>query len=152
MYLAIENDLEIIPVLNKIDLPGADPERISEEIEAIIGLDCSGAIPCSAKTGLGIPEILQAVVDRVPAPADRVAEPLRALIFDSYYDPYRGVIVYFRVISGSISKKDKVLLMASGKTYELDEVGVMAPDQRQDRKSTRLNSSHIPLSRMPSSA
>ena len=131
VYLAIENDLEIIPVLNKIDLPGADPERISEEIEAIIGLDCSGAIPCSAKTGLGIPEILQAVVDRVPAPADRVAEPLRALIFDSYYDPYRGVIVYFRVISGSISKKDKVLLMASGKTYELDEVGVMAPDQRQ---------------------
>jgi GTP-binding protein LepA len=117
VYLAIENNLEIIPVLNKI--------------EAIIGLDCSGAIPCSAKTGLGIPEILQAVVDRVPPPPDRVDEPLRALIFDSYYDPYRGVIVYFRVISGSISRKDKVLLMASGKTYELDEVGVMAPDQRQ---------------------
>ena len=131
VYLAIENDLEIIPVLNKIDLPGADPERISEEIEAIIGLDTSNAITCSAKTGLGVPDILQAVVDRVPPPPDRVEEPLRALIFDSYYDPYRGVIVYFRVISGSISKRDKVLLMASKKTYELDEVGVMAPDQRQ---------------------
>ena len=116
---------------NKIDLPGADPERISEEIEAIIGLDTSNAITCSAKTGLGVPDILQAVVDRVPPPPDRVEEPLRALIFDSYYDPYRGVIVYFRVISGSISKRDKVLLMASKKTYELDEVGVMAPDQRQ---------------------
>ena len=131
VYLAIENNLEIIPVLNKIDLPGADPERISEEIEAIIGLDCSNAIACSAKTGLGVPDILQAVVERVPPPPDRLGEPLRALIFDSYYDPYRGVIVYFRVISGSISRKDKVLLMASGKTYELDEVGVMAPDQRQ---------------------
>ena len=131
VYLALENDLEIIPVLNKIDLPGADPDRIGEEIEAIIGLDCTGAIPCSAKSGLGVPEILQAVVDRVPPPPDRLKEPLRALIFDSYYDPYRGVIVYFRVISGSISTKDKVLLMASKKTYELDEVGVMAHDQRK---------------------
>ncbi|MFN9545956.1 MAG: translation elongation factor 4 [Cyanobacteriota bacterium] len=131
VYLALENDLEIIPVLNKIDLPGADPERIRAEIEAIIGLDCSGAIPCSAKTGLGVQEILQAVVDRVPPPPDRLTEPLRALIFDSYYDPYRGVIVYFRVMSGTIRRKDKVLLMASGKSYELDEVGVMAPDQRQ---------------------
>jgi GTP-binding protein LepA len=131
VYLALENNLEIIPVLNKIDLPGADPERIKEEIEAIIGLDCSQAIACSAKTGLGVPAILQAVVERVPPPPDRLEEPLRALIFDSYYDPYRGVIVYFRVISGTISRRDKVLLMASGKTYELDEVGVMAPDQRQ---------------------
>ena len=131
VYLALENDLEIIPVLNKIDLPGADPERVCEEIEAIIGLDTNLAIACSAKTGLGVPAILQAVVDRVPPPADRQEEPLRALIFDSYYDPYRGVIVYFRVISGTISRRDKVLLMASGKTYELDEVGVMAPDQRQ---------------------
>jgi GTP-binding protein LepA len=131
VYLALENDLEIIPVLNKIDLPGADPQRISAEIESIIGLDTSNAIACSAKTGLGVAEILQAVVDRVPPPTDRPTEPLRALIFDSYYDAYRGVIVYFRVISGTISRKDKVLLMASGKTYELDEVGVMAPDQRQ---------------------
>ncbi|MBM5798647.1 MAG: elongation factor 4, partial [Cyanobacteria bacterium M_surface_9_m1_291] len=131
VYLALENDLEIIPVLNKIDLPGADPDRIKEEIEAIIGLDCSNAIACSAKTGLGVPEILEAVVERVPPPRDPVQEPLRALIFDSYYDAYRGVIVYFRVISGTVARKDKVLLMASGKTYELDEVGVMAPDQRQ---------------------
>ena len=123
VYLALENDLEIIPVLNKIDLPGADPQRISAEIESIIGLDTSQAIACSAKTGLGVPEILQAVVDRVPAPPDLVSAPLRALIFDSYYDPYRGVIVYFRVVSGTISRRDKVLLMASGKTYELDEVG-----------------------------
>ena len=131
VYLALENDLEIIPVLNKIDLPGADPERIGREIEEIIGLDISNAIHCSAKTGMGVPQILQSIVDLVPAPADRVEEPLRALIFDSYYDPYRGVIVYFRVISGRLAKKDKVLLMASKKTYELDEVGIMAPDQRQ---------------------
>ena len=131
VYLALDNDLEIIPVLNKIDLPGADPDRIKEEIEAIIGLDCDNAISCSAKTGLGVPEILQAVVDQVPAPKDAVEEPTKALIFDSYYDPYRGVIVYFRVMSGRISCKDKVLLMASHKTYELDEIGIMAPDQKK---------------------
>ena len=130
VYLALGNDLEIIPVLNKIDLPGADPARISQEIEDIIGLDTSNAIQCSAKSGLGIPDILQAIVDRVPPPEDTTGEPLKALIFDSYYDPYRGVIVYFRVVSGRLSKKDKVLLMASKKTYELDEIGVMAPDQR----------------------
>ena len=131
VYMALENDLEIIPVLNKIDLPGADPDRIKEEIEAIIGLDCSNAISCSAKTGMGVPEILQTVVDRIPPPPDTVKQPTKALIFDSYYDPYRGVIVYFRVMSGSISRKDKVLLMASNKTYELDEVGIMAPDEQQ---------------------
>jgi GTP-binding protein LepA len=131
VYLALENDLEIIPVLNKIDLPGADSEKIKEEIEAIIGLDTSKAIACSAKTGLGVPEILQAVVDRIPPPTDALDEPTRALIFDSYYDSYRGVIVYFRVISGRISTKDKVLLMASNKSYELDEIGVMSPDQRE---------------------
>jgi GTP-binding protein LepA len=131
VYLALGNDLEIIPVLNKIDLPGADPARISQEIEDIIGLDTSNAIHASAKTGLGVPEILQGIVDRVPPPADTTTEPLKALIFDSYYDPYRGVIVYFRVVSGRLSKKDKVLLMASKKTYELDEIGVMSPDQQQ---------------------
>ena len=131
VYLALENDLEIIPVLNKIDLPGSDSERIKEEIEAIIGLDTSNAIACSAKTGLGVPEILQAVVDRIPPPNDALDEPTKALIFDSYYDSYRGVIVYFRVISGRISTKDKVLLMASKKSYELDEIGVMSPDQRE---------------------
>jgi len=129
VYLALENDLEIIPVLNKVDLPGSDPERIKKEIEAIIGLDTSNAIACSAKTGVGIVDILQAVVDRIPPPQDRLSEPTQALIFDSYYDPYRGVIVYFRVLTGSISTRDKVLLMASKKSYELDEIGIMAPDQ-----------------------
>jgi len=129
VYLALENDLEIIPVLNKVDLPGADPEKIKNEIESIIGLDTSKAISCSAKTGVGIPEILQAVVDRIPSPKDNTDQATKALIFDSYYDPYRGVIVYFRIMSGGISKKDKILLMASKKSYELDEIGVMAPDQ-----------------------
>lgn len=129
VYLALENDLEIIPVLNKIDLPGSDPDRIKEEIESIIGLDTSKAISCSAKTGLGIPNILEAVVDRIPPPKDKLEQPTKALIFDSYYDSYRGVIVYFRVISGRISIKDKVLLMASGKSYELDEIGIMAPNE-----------------------
>ncbi len=129
VYLALENDLEIIPVLNKVDLPGADPQKIKNEIESIIGLDTSNAISCSAKTGVGIPEILQAVVDRIPSPKDIAGQVTKALIFDSYYDPYRGVIVYFRIMSGGISKKDKILLMASKKSYELDEIGVMAPDQ-----------------------
>ncbi len=131
VYLALENDLEIIPVLNKVDLPGSDPERIKNEIESIIGLDTSKAIECSAKTGLGIPEILQAVVDRVPAPEDLVDNLTKALIFDSYYDPYRGVIVYFRIISGTITHRDKVLLMASKKSYDIDEIGVMAPEQKK---------------------
>ncbi len=129
VYLALENDLEIIPVLNKIDLPGAEPERIRQEIEDIIGLDCSGAILASAKQGLGIDEILESIVYLVPPPADTVSEPLRALIFDSYYDSYRGVIVYFRVMDGTISRKDKVRLMASGKEYEVDELGILAPTQ-----------------------
>ncbi len=129
VYLALENDLEIIPVLNKIDLPGAEPERIRQEIEDIIGLDCSGAILASAKQGVGIDEILESIVYLVPPPADTVDQPLRALIFDSYYDPYRGVIVYFRVMDGTVSRKDKVRLMASGKEYEVDELGVLAPTQ-----------------------
>ncbi|WP_320664046.1 translation elongation factor 4 [Prochlorococcus sp. MIT 1223] len=129
VYLALENDLEIIPVLNKVDLPGADPLKIKEEIEAIIGLDTSNAIECSAKTGLGVSDILQTVVDKIPPPEDLLNEPTKALIFDSYYDPYRGVIVYFRILQGQISSKDRVLLMASKKNYELDEIGVMSPDQ-----------------------
>jgi GTP-binding protein LepA len=131
VYLALENDLEIIPVLNKIDLPGADPDRIKQEIEDIIGLDCSDAILASAKEGVGIDEILESIVYLVPPPEDTTAKPLRALIFDSYYDPYRGVIVYFRVMDGSIRRKDNVRLMASGKEYEIDELGVLAPTQIQ---------------------
>jgi elongation factor 4 len=131
VYLALEHDLEIIPVLNKIDLPGAEPERIKQEIEEIIGLDCSNAILASAKEGLGIDEILESIVYLVPPPQDTVDKPLRALIFDSYYDSYRGVIVYFRVMDGTIRRKDLVRLMVSGKEYEIDELGVLSPTQVQ---------------------
>ncbi len=129
VYLALEHDLEIIPVLNKIDLPGAEPDRVKQEIEEIIGLDCSQAILASAKEGIGVPEILEAIVHLIPPPRDTVDEPLRALIFDSYYDSYRGVIVYFRVMDGTLKKGDRVRLMASGKEYEIDELGVLAPMQ-----------------------
>jgi GTP-binding protein LepA len=130
VYLALEHDLEIIPVLNKIDLPGAEPERVIKEIEEIIGLDCSGAILASAKEGIGIDEILEAIVQRVPPPSNTVSEPLRALIFDSYYDSYRGVIVYFRVMDGTVKQGDRVKLMASKKEYEIDELGVLSPNQK----------------------
>ncbi|ANM68273.1 Translation factor GUF1 chloroplastic [Arabidopsis thaliana] len=131
VYLALENNLEIIPVLNKIDLPGAEPEKVLREIEEVIGLDCSKAIFCSAKEGIGITEILDAIVQRIPAPLDTAGKPLRALIFDSYYDPYRGVIVYFRVIDGKVKKGDRIFFMASGKDYFADEVGVLSPNQIQ---------------------
>ncbi|WP_414564857.1 MULTISPECIES: translation elongation factor 4 [unclassified Anabaena] len=131
LYLALENDLEIIPVLNKIDLPGAEPDRVIGEIEEIIGLDCSGAILASAKEGIGISEILEAVVERVPPPKNTVNERLRALIFDSYYDSYRGVIVYFRVMDGTLKRGDRIYLMASGKEYDVDELGVLSPTQIQ---------------------
>ncbi|MGL5080229.1 MAG: GTP-binding protein, partial [Microcoleaceae cyanobacterium] len=130
VYLALENNLEIIPVLNKIDLPGAEPERVRQEIEDIIGLDCSQAILASAKEGIGIEDILEAIVRTVPAPQDTVSEKLRALIFDSYYDPYRGVVVYFRVMDGAVRKGDLVQLMASDKEYEIDELGVLSPTQK----------------------
>jgi len=131
VYLALEHDLEIIPVLNKIDLPGAEPDRIKQEIEDIIGLDCSNAILASAKEGVGIDEILESIIYMVPPPVDTVDNPLRALIFDSYYDSYRGVIVYFRVMDGTIRRKDNIRLMASGKEYEIDELGVLSPTQVQ---------------------
>lgn len=131
VYLALEHDLEIIPVLNKIDLPGAEPERVSTEIEDIIGLDCSQAIRASAKEGIGIEEILESIVHLIPPPIDTVEQPLRALIFDSYYDAYRGVIVYFRVVDGTLKKGDRIRLMASGKEYEIDELGVLSPNQVQ---------------------
>jgi len=129
VYLALENNLEIIPVINKIDLPSADPERVIAEIEQVIGLDCSGAILASAKVGIGISEILEAIVQRVPPPQDTVADPLRALIFDSYYDPYRGVIVYVRIVDGEVKRGDKICFMASGREYEVTELGVMRPHQ-----------------------
>jgi GTP-binding protein LepA len=127
--LALENDLEIIPVLNKIDLPGAEPDRVAAEIEEIIGLDCTSAIQASAKAGIGIEAILEAIVQNTPAPQDTVDQPLRALVFDSYYDAYRGVVVYFRVMDGILNTGDKVRFMASGKEYVIDELGVLAPSQ-----------------------
>ncbi len=129
VYLALEHNLEIIPVLNKIDLPGAEPERVKQEVEEVIGLDCSGAVMASAKEGIGIPEILESIVHLVPPPADTVDKPLRALIFDSYYDLYRGVVVYFRVMDGALKTGDRVRLMASGKEYQIDELGVLSPNQ-----------------------
>ncbi|MBW4595185.1 MAG: translation elongation factor 4 [Brasilonema angustatum HA4187-MV1] len=131
VYLALEHNLEIIPVLNKIDLPGAEPERVIGEIEEIIGLDCSNAILASAKEGIGVGDILEAVVERIPAPRNTVSDRLRALIFDSYYDSYRGVIVYFRVMDGTLKKGDRVYLLASDKEYEIDELGVLSPTQKQ---------------------
>ncbi|OMP07423.1 hypothetical protein COLO4_07358 [Corchorus olitorius] len=120
-------------VLNKIDLPGAEPDRVIKEIEEVIGLDCSNAIRCSAKEGIGITEILNAIVERIPPPRDAARSPLRALIFDSYYDPYRGVIVYFRVIDGTVKKGDRIYFMASPamQDYFADEIGVLSPNQMQ---------------------
>ena len=129
VYLALENNLEIIPVLNKIDLPGSEPERVSDEIEEVIGLDCTNIIKASAKAGIGINEILESIVELVPPPQDTADKPLRALIFDSYYDAYRGVIVYFRIMDGVIKTGDLIYLMASQKEYEIDELGILAPNQ-----------------------
>lgn len=127
VYLALENDLEIIPVLNKIDLPGADPDRVKREIEEVIGLDCSKAILASAKQGIGISEILEEVVERIPPPKDARQEPLRALIFDSYYDAYKGVVVQFRVMDGVLRRGDIVKFMNTGCEYDITELGVLAP-------------------------
>jgi GTP-binding protein LepA len=129
VYLALENNLEIIPVVNKIDLPAADPDAVCEEVEATIGLDTSNHVRCSAKTGVGIEDILEAIVEIVPHPAADKEKDLRALIFDSYYDAYRGVVVFFRVVDGEVRKGDKVHFMNSGKEYEVLEVGVMTPTQ-----------------------
>lgn len=129
VYLALENDLEIIPVLNKIDLPAADPDRVAEEIESTIGLDCSNIVLASAKTGIGIEDILESIVRNVPPPVDNSKAPLRALIFDSVYDAYRGVIVFFRVIDGEVKKGDKVRFLASAAEHDVTEVGIMQPNQ-----------------------
>ncbi|MBE9175461.1 elongation factor 4 [Synechocystis salina LEGE 06155] len=131
VYLALDNNLEIIPVLNKIDLPSAEPDRVAAEIEEVVGLDCTDIIQASAKAGIGVDDILEAIVQQVPPPADTVDHPLRALIFDSYYDAYRGVVVYFRVMDGQVKKGDKVRLMASDKEYVIDELGVLSPTQVQ---------------------
>ena len=127
VYMAIEQDLEIIPVINKIDLPSADVERVKQEIEHIIGIDASEAILVSAKSGIGIEDVLEAIVKRVPPPEDTSDKPLRALVFDSAYDPYLGTMNFFKVIDGELHSNDKIKFMASGKTYELVELGYMRP-------------------------
>ncbi len=126
-YLAIENDLELIPVLNKIDLPSAEPDRIKEQIENIIGLDTSDAVLASAKTGIGIEEILEMIVKKVPAPKGDKDAPLKALIFDSWYDSYRGVIVLFRIIEGTINKGTKIRFFNTGREYLVETLGVNRP-------------------------
>ncbi|PFP25490.1 elongation factor 4 [Bacillus sp. AFS073361] len=127
VYLALDNDLEILPVINKIDLPSADPERVRGEIEDVIGLDASEAVLASAKAGIGIEEILEQVVQKVPAPQGDPEAPLKALIFDSLYDAYRGVVAYIRVVEGTVKVGDKVRMMATGKEFEVNEVGVFTP-------------------------
>ncbi|WP_082233783.1 translation elongation factor 4 [Halobacillus massiliensis] len=127
VYLALENDLEIIPVINKIDLPGADPERIKQEIEDVIGIDASEAILASAKEGVGIDEILERIVSDIPPPEGKPEGPLKALIFDSLYDSYRGVVAYTCVREGSVKVGDKIKMMATGKEFEVNEVGVFKP-------------------------
>ncbi|QGH34983.1 elongation factor 4 [Gracilibacillus salitolerans] len=127
VYLALDNDLEIIPVINKIDLPSADPERVKQEITDVIGIDGEEAILASAKSGIGIDEILDQIVERIPAPEGNPDEPLKALIFDSLYDPYRGVVAYVCVKEGSVKVGDKIKMMATGKEFEVNEVGVFNP-------------------------
>jgi GTP-binding protein LepA len=126
-YLAVEHNLEIIPVINKIDLPGAEPEEARRQIEEIIGLDGSGAILTSAKEGIGITEVLEAVVHRLPPPKGDPSAPLKALIFDSWYDPYRGVVIVARVLEGTLRKGTKIRLMAQGQDFEIDQIGVFSP-------------------------
>ena len=125
LYLALENDLEIIPVLNKVDLPSANPEEVTDDIVDLLGCDPEEVIPASAKTGLGIKDILTAIIDRIPAPKGEVSAPLQALIFDSVYNPFRGVETFFRVINGEIKKGQKIQFIATGKTYFADEIGTL---------------------------
>ena len=127
VYLALDNDLEIVPVINKIDLPSAEPGRVKEEIEEAIGLDASEAILCSAKTGEGIEDILEAIVKKVPAPKGEADEPLQALIFDSYFDSYKGAVAHVRIFDGSVKKGDKLKLIATGKEFEATEIGYFSP-------------------------
>lgn len=127
VYLALDNDLEILPVINKIDLPAADPEMVRQEIEDVIGLDASEAVLASAKAGIGIEEILEQIVKKVPAPQGEVDAPLKALIFDSVYDAYRGVILQIRVIDGSLKVGDRIQLMSNGKEFDVTEVGIFTP-------------------------
>ena len=129
LYLALENDLEIIPVLNKVDLPSANPEEVTDDIVDLLGCDAEEVIPASAKTGIGIEEILEAIIERVPAPSGDPEAPFQALIFDSVYNPFRGVETYFRVVNGSIKKNQNIKFMATGNNYFADEIGTLKLNQ-----------------------
>ncbi|MDT8316902.1 MAG: translation elongation factor 4 [bacterium] len=131
VYLALDNDLEIVPVLNKIDLPSADPERVKADIEEIIGLDASDAVLASAKTGLGTKEVLEAIVNRIPAPSGDVTKALKALVVDSWYDAYQGVIMMVRIFDGYLRKGQKINLMATKKSFEVIEVGAFHPNMKR---------------------
>src|SRR5699024_5974575 len=128
LYLALEADLHIIPVLNKIDLPGAQPEKFAEELAGIIGCDPDDVLRVSAKTGVGVPELLNEIVEQIPAPVGDADAPARALIFDSVYDTYRGVVTYVRVVDGELNHRERIQMMSTKGTQELLEVGVISPD------------------------
>ena len=140
VYLAVDNDLAIVPVINKIDLPSAMPELVKEEVETRIGIDCSSACEISAKTGLGVDEVLERIVTEIPAPSGDPNAPLKALIFDSYYDSYRGVVVNIRIKDGSVKVGDTISLMHSGKTYLVTEVGIRTP---QEMKTSALEAGEV---------
>ncbi|MCM2252134.1 MAG: GTP-binding protein, partial [Ramlibacter sp.] len=126
-YTALDLGVEVVPVLNKMDLPQADPENAKAEIEDVIGIDATHAIPCSAKTGMGIDDILEAIVERIPAPRGDARGPLRAMIIDSWFDSYVGVVMLVRVVDGRLGKGDRIKLMATGATYDADNLGVFTP-------------------------
>lgn len=127
LYLALDHDLEVIPVINKIDLPNADPERVKQELEESIGFSGDEAVLVSARTGQGIVDVLEAIVQRIPAPKGDPDAPARAMIFDSHYDQYRGAVAYARVVDGTIRKGDIIRMMSSGREFEVDELGVFRP-------------------------
>src|SRR5699024_45837 len=127
VYLALDNELEIIPVINKIDLPNADVDAVTKELEDVIGVDKSDILLASAKANIGIEDILERIVEAVPPPVGEIEQPLKALIFDSLYDPYRGVIAYICIKEGSVKVGDKIMLMANGKEFEVNELGVFTP-------------------------
>lgn len=131
VYLAVDNNLEIIPIINKIDLPSADPERIRNDIENVIGIPAEHAPMISAKTGLNVEEVLEAIVERIPAPSGNDDAPLQALIFDSFFDSYRGVIIFVRIVNGTVKKGDKILMMAKNTVFEVTEVGIRTPKEIQ---------------------
>jgi len=130
-YTAIEMDLEVLPILNKIDLPQADPDRVCEEIEDIIGIDATDGVPCSAKTGLGIEDVLEAIVHRIPAPEGNPDDKLQALIIDSWFDNYQGVVSLVRVMNGEVKAGDKMVVMSTGQTHIIDKVGIFTPKQHE---------------------